>query len=63
MILSACYAGAGCFLVHFICITLITMFLTCYAGLGNTGELGYDRALCDGLMRMTDDMLGTSPMH
>ena len=28
-----------------------------------TGELGYDRPLYDGLLHMTDDMLGPSPMH
>ena len=30
---------------------------------GNTGELGYDGPLYDGLLAMTDDMLGPSPMH
>ena len=29
----------------------------------NTGELGYDGPLYDGLLAMTDDMLGPSPMH
>ena len=29
----------------------------------HTGELGYDRPLYDGLLHMTDDMLGPSPMH
>ena len=28
-----------------------------------TGELGYDGPLNDGLLSMTDDMLGPSPMH
>ena len=28
-----------------------------------TGELGYDGPLYDGLLAMTDDMLGPSPMH
>ena len=28
-----------------------------------TGELGYDGPLYDGLLHMTDDMLGPSPMH
>ena len=28
-----------------------------------TGELGYDGPLYDGLLTMTDDMLGPSPMH
>ena len=28
-----------------------------------TGELGYDRPLYDGFLRMTDEMLGPSPMH
>ena len=28
-----------------------------------TGKLGYDGSLYNGLMPMTDDMLGTSPMH
>ena len=28
-----------------------------------TGELGYDRPLYGGLLSMTDDMLGPSPMH
>ena len=29
----------------------------------NTGELGYDGPLYDRFLRMTDDMLGPSPMH
>ena len=29
----------------------------------NTGELGYGGPLYDGFLHMTDDMLGTSPMH
>ena len=29
----------------------------------DTGELGYDGPLYDGLLAMTDDMLGPSPMH
>ena len=29
----------------------------------NTGELGYDRLLNDGLLYMTEDMLGPNPMH
>ena len=28
-----------------------------------TGELGYDGPLYNGFLHMTDDMLGTSPMH
>ena len=28
-----------------------------------TGELGYDRPLYDGILHMTDDMLGPSPLH
>ena len=28
-----------------------------------TGELGYDGPLYDGLLAMTDDMPGPSPMH
>ena len=29
----------------------------------NTGELGYDGPLYDGLLAMTDNVLGPSPMH
>ena len=29
----------------------------------NTGELGYDGPLYDGILHMTDDMLGPSPMN
>ena len=29
----------------------------------DTGKLGYDGPLYDGLLSMTDDMLGPSPMH
>ena len=29
----------------------------------HTGELGYEGPLYDGFLHMTDDMLGTSPMH
>ena len=29
----------------------------------NTGELGYDGPLYDGLLHMTADILGPSPMH
>ena len=28
-----------------------------------TGELGYDGPLYDGLLSMTDDMLGPNPLH
>ena len=28
-----------------------------------TGELGYDGLLYDGILHMTDDMLGPSPIH
>ena len=33
------------------------------AYLYNTGELGYDGPLYDGLLSMTEDMLRPSPMH
>ena len=34
-----------------------------YASQLHTGELGYDGPLYDGFLHMTDNMLGTSPMH
>ena len=44
--------------------------MICWSGRGltfsfqiNTGELGYDVPLYDGLLAMTDDMNGPSPMH
>ena len=41
------------------------MFCVWFDGRQNdtTGELGYDGPLYDGLLSMTDDMLGPSPMH
>ena len=50
------------------------MFYACFTLIGSweannfflgltTGELGYDGPLYDGLLAMTDDMLGPSPMH
>ena len=40
----------------------ITHLITCLAWQA-TGELGYDGPLYDGFLHMTDDMLGSSPIH
>ena len=44
---------------------MLVMRVCCTSLRGNiiTGELGYDGPLYDGLLHMTDDMLGPSPMH
>ena len=41
-----------------VCLVVIVFYFIC-----STGELGYDGPLYDGLLAMTDDMLGPSPMH
>ena len=43
--------------------TLAFKILSKHDFLATTGELGYDGPLYDGLLHMTDDMLGPSSMH
>ena len=44
-------------------LTLMQNIVRVYKLVTHTGELGYDGPLYDGLLAMTDDMLGPSPMH